>query len=121
VPAALFGDVPAPEVAAVSASLVRSEYTASSAPQTTTTSPTSGHNRRRRRARRSSTPRFRDRSAIGREGSYAVGGSMVVESITRLPSNLCERADTDLPRDGHTLKSDWALPLVSCVGHLSGT
>jgi hypothetical protein len=38
-----------------------------------------------------------------------------------IPSNLCERADTDLPRDGHTLKSDWALPLVSCVGHLSGT
>jgi hypothetical protein len=37
------------------------------------------------------------------------------------PIECCERADTDLPRDGHTLKSDWALPLVSCVGHLSGT
>src|SRR3954452_13225991 len=75
VAAVLLCDVPAPDVASVSASLVRSEYTASSAPQTTITSATSGRRRRRRRPRRSSTPRLRDWSPIGPEGSYRGGGT----------------------------------------------
>src|SRR3954452_19008029 len=70
VPAVLLCDVPALDVASVSATLVRSEFTASSDPQPPIPSPPSGRRGRRRRPRGPSAPRLRDRSPIGPEGSY---------------------------------------------------
>ena len=120
-PAALLCDVP-DGGGRVSASLVRSEYTASSAPQTTTTSPTSGP------TAADAAPAVRaprgcaiDEPSDGRVATQSEARGELHFAPMCSMQGSCERADTDLPRDAHTLKPDWALPLAPCVGHLSGT